>query len=126
MSSIKEKLRAKGQTVLDSRAQLMYDALKSESDRNLFELRANVREIKGKIESLEDLSIRNTTSLTVGSGIDAKQWITDRNNLALKLYDAKKRLGIALLVADEEFPETDEEGNAITNEDDECRDLASK
>ena len=114
--TIKERLKSSGSDVLDARAQSCYNSLKVEQQRYIFNLRAEVQKLEDAIARHCDLSIKNTTSLTVGKDLDPQKWIEDRHKLASELYVAKKQLGLALQVNETDFPEAEEEVDTSKDE----------
>ena len=122
--TIKERLKSSGTNVLDARAQSCYNALKAEQQRYIFNLRSEVTKYEDEIARHCDLSIKNTTSLIVGTNSDPVGWINKRHELESKLYVAKKKLGLALLVDKSDFPE--EDNKVDTSKDDEYIALVSK
>ena len=121
MSSFKDVLKKSGQSVLDSRAQNLYDMTKIEEESYIQECKKKVLRLKSELDRHKDLSIRSTTSLEVGNGFDPKTWVAKRHQIERELRVANIEYALALKVDSEEFPEEDitEEVNPtdILNED---------
>ena len=75
MSSFKDGLRRSGQSVLDARAQNLYEMTKIEEERFIQECKMKVLRIKNELNKHRDLSVKSTTSLEVGNGFDPKAWV---------------------------------------------------
>ena len=86
MSSFKEKLSKSGQSVLDARAQNLYELAKIEEDRFVQDCKLKVLRIQGEINKHNDLAVKT------------------RHELARKLRVAKIELALAMQVDAEEFP----------------------
>lgn len=121
MGTFKQILTKRGQSVLDARAQNLYEMTKVEEDRFLQECRMKVLRLQNELNNHRDLSVTSTTSLEVGKGFDPKAWIAKRHDLERQLRVAKIEYALAKKVDEEEFPadETDEIDNltSILNED---------
>lgn len=74
MSSFKEKLSKSGQSVLDARAQNLYELTKIEEDRF----------IQGEINKHNDLAVKSRNSL------NPAEWVRTRHELARKLRVVKE------------------------------------
>lgn len=81
MSSFKDGLRRSGQSVLDARAQNLYEMTKIEEERFIQECKMKVLRIKNELNKHRDLSVKSTTSLEVGNGFDPKAWVAKRHQL---------------------------------------------
>lgn len=121
MSSFKDGLRRSGQSVLDARAQNLYEMTKIEEERFIQECKMKVLRIKNELNKHRDLSVKSTTSLEVGNGFDPKAWVAKRHQLERDLRVANIEYALALKVNGEEFPadETEEQINvaAVLEED---------
>lgn len=121
MGTFKQILTKRGQSVLDARAQNLYEMTKVEEDRFLQECRMKVLRLQNELNNHRDLSVTSTTSLEVGKGFDPKAWIAKRHDLERQLRVAKIEYALAKKVDEEEFPadETDEIDNLtnVLNED---------
>ena len=104
MGTFKEILKKRGQSVLDARAQNLYEMTKVEEDRFLQECRMKVLRLQNELNNHRDLSVTSTTSLEVGKGFDPKTWITKRHDLERQLRVAKIEYALAKKVDEEEFP----------------------
>lgn len=104
MSSFKEVLRKSGQSVLDSRAQNLYEMTKIEEERFIQECKMKVLRLKNELNKHRDLSVTSTTSLEVGKNFDPKTWIAKRHDLERQLRVAKIEYALAMKVDAEEFP----------------------
>lgn len=115
MSSFKDGLRRSGQSVLDARAQNLYEMTKIEEERFIQECKMKVLRIKNELNKHRDLSVKSTTSLEVGNGFDPKAWVAKRHQLERDLRVANIEYALALKVDGEEFPadETEEQFNSI-------------
>lgn len=103
--SFKESLKKNGQSVLDARAQNLYEITKIEEERFVQECKMKVLRIKNELNKLKDLSIKTTDSLTPASeGFNAQSWIKQRHTLERQLRQAMIEYGLALQVDQEEFP----------------------
>lgn len=113
MSSFKDGLRRSGQSVLDARAQNLYEMTKIEEERFIQECKMKVLRIKNELNKHRDLSVKSTTSLEVGNGFDPKAWVAKRHQLERDLRVANIEYALALKVDGEEFPadETEEQIN---------------
>lgn len=113
MSSFKDGLRRSGQSVLDARAQNLYEMTKIEEERFIQECKMKVLRIKNELNKHRDLSVKSTTSLEVGNGFDPKAWVAKRHQLERDLRVANIEYALALKVDGEEFPadETEEQAN---------------
>lgn len=109
MSSFKEVLRKNGQSVLDSRAQNLYEMTKIEEERFIQECKMKVLRLKNELNKHRDLSVTSTTSLEVGKGFDPKTWITKRHDLERQLRVAKIEYALAMKVDAEEFPANEDD-----------------
>lgn len=98
MSSFKEKLSKSGQSVLDARAQNLYELTKIEEDRFVQDCKLKVLRIQGEINKHNDLAIKSRDSL------NPAEWVRTRHELARKLRVAKIELALAMQVDEEEFP----------------------
>lgn len=107
MSSFKDVLKKSGQSVLDSRAQNLYDMTKIEEESYIQECKKKVLRLKSELDRHKDLSIRSTTSLEVGNGFDPKTWVAKRHQIERELRVANIEYALALKVDSEEFPEED-------------------
>ena len=107
MSSFKNVLKKSGQSVLDSRAQNLYDMTKIEEESYIQECKKKVLRLKSELDRHKDLSIRSTTSLEVGNGFDPKIWVAKRHQIERELRVANIEYALALKVDSEEFPEED-------------------
>ena len=107
MSSFKNVLKKSGQSVLDSRAQNLYDMTKIEEESYIQECKKKVLRLKSELDRHKDLSIRSTTSLEVGNGFDPKTWVAKRHQIERELRVANIEYALALKVDSEEFPEED-------------------
>lgn len=104
MGTFKEILKKRGQSVLDARAQNLYEMTKVEEDRFLQECRMKVLRLQNELNNHRDLSVTSTTSLEVGKGFDPKAWIAKRHDLERQLRVAKIEYALAKKVDEEEFP----------------------
>lgn len=113
MCSFKDGLRRSGQSVLDARAQNLYEMTKIEEERFIQECKMKVLRIKNELNKHRDLSVKSTTSLEVGNGFDPKAWVAKRHQLERDLRVANIEYALALKVDGEEFPadETEEQIN---------------
>lgn len=109
MSSFKEVLRKNGQSVLDSRAQNLYEMTKIEEERFIQECKMKVLRLKNELNKHRDLSVTSTTSLEVGKGFDPKTWIAKRHDLERQLRVAKIEYALAMKVDAEEFPANEDD-----------------
>ena len=109
IGSFKECLRKSGQSVLDARAQNLYEMTKIEEDRFIQECKMRVLRLQNELNTHRDLSVKSTTSLEVGSGFMPKEWVAKRHDLERKLRVAKIEYALALKVDSEEFPADDAE-----------------
>lgn len=120
MGTFKEILKKRGQSVLDARAQNLYEMTKVEEERFLQECRMKVLRLQNELNNHRDLSVTSTTSLEVGKGFDPKAWIAKRHDLERQLRVAKIEYALAKKVDEEEFPadEFDEPADvsAVLNE----------
>lgn len=118
MSSFKEVLSKSGQSVLDSRAQNLYEMTKIEEERFIQECKMKVLRLKNELNKHRDLSVTSTTSLEVGKNFDPKTWIAKRHDLERQLRVAKIEYALAMKVDAEEFPakEDDVENIDVTAE----------
>ena len=98
MSSFKEKLSKSGQSVLDARAQNLYELAKIEEDRFVQDCKLKVLRIQGKINKHNDLAVKSRDSL------NPAEWVKTRHELARELRVAKIELALAMQVDAEEFP----------------------
>ena len=121
MGTFKEILKKRGQSVLDARAQNLYEMTKVEEDRFLQECRMKVLRLQNELNNHRDLSVTSTTSLEVGKGFDPKAWIAKRHDLERQLRVAKIEYALAKKVDEEEFPAEELEGisgiDEVLNED---------
>ena len=62
MSSFKEKLSKSGQSVLDARAQNLYELTKIEEDRFVQDCKLKVLRIQGEINKHNDLAVKSRDS----------------------------------------------------------------
>lgn len=113
MSSFKEVLRKSGQSVLDSRAQNLYEMTKIEEERFIQECKMKVLRLKNELNKHRDLSVTSTTSLEVGKNFDPKNWIAKRHDLERQLRVAKIEYALALKVDAEEFPANEDDVESI-------------
>lgn len=113
MSSFKEVLRKSGQSVLDSRAQNLYEMTKIEEERFIQECKMKVLRLKNELNKHRDLSVTSTTSLEVGKNFDPKTWIAKRHDLERQLRVAKIEYALALKVDVEEFPADEDDEESI-------------
>lgn len=67
-----------------------------------------IRQIKSKIMNLEDLSIKSTESLVVGTDFKADEWVTQMFKLRYDLRNAEICLEIAQNIYNEYFTELPE------------------
>lgn len=109
MSSFKEVLRKSGQSVLDSRAQNLYEMTKIEEERFIQECKMKVLRLKNELNKHRDLSVTSTTSLEVGKNFDPKTWIAKRHDLERQLRVAKIEYALAMKVDAEEFPANEDD-----------------
>lgn len=109
MSSFKEKLSKSGKSVLDARAQNLYDLTKIEEERFVQDCKLKVLRIQGEINKYNDLAVKSRDSLNPGEGLNPAEWVRTRHELARKLRVAKIELALALQVDAEEFPADDSE-----------------
>lgn len=109
MSSFKEVLRKSGQSVLDSRAQNLYEMTKIEEERFIQECKMKVLRLKNELNKHRDLSVTSTTSLEVGKGFDPKTWIAKRHDLERQLRVAKIEYALAMKVDADEFPANEDD-----------------
>lgn len=83
------------------------DAREAAKDQvNLIE--KEIRQIKSKIMNLEDLSIKSTESLVVGTDFKADEWVTQMFKLRDELRNAEICLEIAQNIYNEYFTELPE------------------
>lgn len=113
MSSFKEVLRKSGQSVLDSRAQNLYEMTKIEEERFIQECKMKVLRLKNELNKHRDLSVTSTTSLEVGKNFDPKTWIAKRHDLERQLRVAKIEYALALKVDADEFPANEDDVESI-------------
>lgn len=104
MSSFKEKLSKSGQSVLDARAQNLYELTKIEEDRFVQDCKLKVLRIQGEINKHNDLAVKSRDSLSPGENLNPAEWVRTRHELARKLRVAKIELALAMQVDEEEFP----------------------
>ena len=104
MASFKESLKKSGQSVLDARAQNLYEMTKIEEERFLQECKMKVLRLRNELNTHKDLSVKSTTSLEVGKGFDPKAWVTKRHQLQRELRVAEIEYALANKVDAEEFP----------------------
>lgn len=97
-------MRRSGQSVLDARAQNLYEMTKIEEERFIQECKMKVLRIKNELNKHRDLSVKSTTSLEVGNGFDPKAWVAKRHQLERDLRVANIEYALALKVDGEEFP----------------------
>lgn len=128
MSSFKDGLRRSGQSVLDARAQNLYEMTKIEEERFIQECKMKVLRIKNELNKHRDLSVKSTTSLEVGNGFDPKAWVAKRHQLERDLRVANIEYALALKVDGEEFPadETEEMINVAELEAKKAKQVALK
>lgn len=102
MNKSNETLSTTGTAVPKKRAEIINaDARGTVKDQvNLIE--KEIRQIKSKIMNLEDLSIKSTESLVVGTDFKADEWVTQM----FKLRDDLRNAEICLEIAQNSF--TDE------------------
>lgn len=112
MGTFKEILTQRGKSVLDARAQNLYEMTKIEEERFIQECKMKVLRLQNELNKHRDLSITSTTSLEVGKGFEPKVWVAKRHDLERQLRVAKIEYALALKVDKEEFP-TEEELNSI-------------
>lgn len=121
MSSFKEVLKKSGQSVLDARAQNLYNMTKIEEERYLQECKMNIYRLQNELDNHRDLSVKSTTSLEVGKNFDPKAWVAKRHDLERQLRVAKIEYALAKKVDEEEFSAEELEGisgiDEILNED---------
>ncbi len=113
MSSFKEVLRKNGQSVLDSRAQNLYEMTKIEEERFIQECKMKVLRLKNELNKHRDLSVTSTTSLEVGKNFDPKTWIAKRHDLERQLRVAKIEYALAMKVDADEFPANEDDVESI-------------
>ena len=113
MSSFKEVLRKSGQSVLDSRAQNLYEMTKIEEERFIQECKMKVLRLKNELNKHRDLSVTSTTSLEVGKNFDPKTWIAKRHDLERQLRVAKIEYALAMKVDADEFPANEDDVESI-------------
>lgn len=113
MSGFKDVLKKRGQSVLDARAQNLYEMTKIEEERYLQERKMAVLQLQGELNRHRDLSITSTTSLEVGKNFNPKDWVAKRHQLECDLRVARIEYALALKVDKEEFPDDEEELGAI-------------
>ena len=96
--------------VLKKRAEIINaDAREAAKDQvNLIE--KEIRQIKSKIMNLEDLSIKSTESLVVGTDFKADEWVSQMFKLRDDLRSAEICLEIAQKIYNEYFTEIPEVG----------------
>lgn len=104
MGTFKEILTQRGKSVLDARAQNLYEMTKIEEERFIQECKMKVLRLQNELNKHRDLSITSTTSLEVGKGFEPKVWIVKRHDLERQLRVAKIEYALALKVDKEEFP----------------------
>lgn len=104
MGTFKEILTQRGKSVLDARAQNLYEMTKIEEERFIQECKMKVLRLQNELNKHRDLSITSTTSLEVGKGFEPKVWIVKRHDLERQLRVAKIEYALALKVDEEEFP----------------------
>ena len=104
MSSFKEKLSKSGQSVLDARAQNLYELAKIEEDRFVQDCKLKVLRIQGEINKHNDLAVKSRDSLNPGEGLNPAEWVRTRHELARKLRFAKIERALAMLGDSEDFP----------------------
>lgn len=105
MASFKDKLRRSGQSVLDERAQTLYELTKIEEENFIRDCKVKVLRIQSEIDRHNDLAVESRDSLVPGGkNFDSKAWVTKRHELARKLRIAKIEYALALQVDKEEFP----------------------
>jgi CRISPR/Cas system CMR subunit Cmr6 (Cas7 group RAMP superfamily) len=83
-----------GDSLINKRA----DNLTAET-KDIFEdekrrVEKEIRNIKNRITSMEDLSVKSTQTLIVGENLDTKKWVSERINLELELNDLQVELKI--------------------------------
>lgn len=90
-------------------SRLISDAREAAKDQvNLIE--KEIRQIKSKIMNLEDLSIKSTESLVVGTDFKADEWVSQMFKLRDDLRSAEICLEIAQKIYNEYFTEIPEVG----------------
>ena len=93
MSSFKDGLRRSGQSVLDARAQNLYEMTKIEEERFIQECKMKVLRIKNELNKHRDLSVKSTTSLEVGNGpIPSTKPVREVNDPNNKFNEFQKTL----------------------------------
>lgn len=113
MNSFKDGLRRSGQSVLDARAQNLYEMTKIEEERFIQECKMKVLHIKNELN--KHRSVKSTTSLEVGNGFDP---VAKRHQLERDLRVANIEYALALKVDGEEFPADEQINVAAVLEDD--------
>lgn len=108
MGTFKEILTQRGKSVLDARAQNLYEMTKIEEERFIQECKMKVLRLQNELNKHRDLSITSTTSLEIGKGFEPKAWVTKRHDLERQLRVAKIEYALALKVDKEEFPAEEE------------------
>lgn len=73
-------------------------------------IKKDIRQIKSKIMNLEDLSIKSTESLVVGTDFKADEWVSRMFELRDDLRSAEICLEIAQKIYNEYFTEIPEVG----------------
>jgi CRISPR/Cas system CMR subunit Cmr6 (Cas7 group RAMP superfamily) len=94
MAKFKQMLTNTGDSLINKRA----DNLTAET-KDIFEdekrrVEKEIRNIKNRITSMEDLSVKSTQTLIVGENLDTKKWVSERINLELELNDLQVELKI--------------------------------
>lgn len=117
MATFKEGLRSSGQSVLDARAQNLYEMVQIEESTYIQECKKKLLLLQGELNKHKDLAVTSRDSLNPGgSNFNAKEWIYKRHDLAQRIRIAQIEYALALKVDAEEFPKEDEiEGMDLTN-----------
>lgn len=113
MSKFSKILSATGSAVLQKRAEIVNADAREASKDKITMIEKEIRQIQSKIMNLEDLSIKSTESLVVGTDFKADSWMDQMFQLKDQLRDAYIRLEIAQNIYKEYFLE---EGETVTAE----------
>ena len=105
MNKFSEILSATGTSVLKKRAEIINADAREAAKDQVNSIEKEIRQIKSKIMNLEDLSIKSTESLVVGTDFKAEEWVSQIFDLRDQLRNAEICLEIAKGIYDEYFTE---------------------
>ena len=108
MNKFNEILSATGTAVLKKRAEIINADAREAAKDQVSLIEKEIRQIKSKIMNLEDLSIKSTESLVVGTDFKADEWVTQMFKLRDDLRNAEIYLEIAQNIYNEYFTELPE------------------